>query len=160
MFSKGHPYYPPKSKEAKIRQQTGYKNIHWTPELHKKLSDAIKNSYTPELRELRRRERLKYPSLTLEDKRKGGRISGRKRAKHMPKLAPLAGSRARQYESEMIEKLRPRFDYVASSSQVCDAVAIKDGKVYLLEFKQTDKRLKPSQARAKELAPEYYQIYS
>jgi len=43
----------------------------------------------------------------------------------------------------MIEKLRPNFDYVANSSQVGDAVAIKDGKVYLLEFKQTDKRLKP-----------------
>jgi hypothetical protein len=47
----------------------------------------------------------------------------------------------------------------AASSQVCDAAAIKDGKVYLLEFKQTDKRLKPPQARAKEPAPEYYQVY-
>jgi hypothetical protein len=159
LFTKRHPYYPPKSEEAKARQYSGYKNIRWTPELHKKLSDAVKNSYTPELRELRRKERLVHPSLTREDARKGGRISGRRRAKDMAKLAPRAGSRARQYEREMIEKLRPDFDYVASSSQACDAVAIRDGKVYLLEFKQTDKRLKPVQARAKELAPDYYQVY-
>ena len=77
----------------------------------------------------------------------------------MRKIALSAGLRARQFEREMIERLRPNFDYVANSSQVCDAAAIKDGKAYLLEFKQTDKRLKPPQARAKELAPEYYRIY-
>ncbi len=159
MFTKGHPYYPPKSKKAKIRQQTGYKKIHWTPELHRKLSDAVKNSYTPELRELRRKQRLEHPSLTLVDARKGGKMAGKLRAKDLAKLAHSAGNRARQFEREMIEKLRPNFDYVVNNSQVCDAVAIKDGKVYLLEFKQTDKRLKPPQARAKELAPDYYQVY-
>lgn len=159
MFTKGHPYYPPKTKEAKLRQQLGYKNIRWTPELHKKLSSAVRNSYTPELLELRRKERLENPSLTREDARKGGRITGPKRAKDLAKLATSAGSRARQYEREMMEKLRPNFEYLASSSQACDAVAIKDGKVFLLEFKQTDKRLKPRQARAKELAPDYYQVY-
>ena len=70
-------------------------------------------------------------------------MTGKLRAKDLAKLAHSAGSRARQFEREMIEKLRPNFDYVANSSQVGDAVAIKDGKVYLLEFKQTDKRLKP-----------------
>jgi hypothetical protein len=114
LLSKGHPYYPPKSRKAKVRQQTGYRNIHWTPDLHKKLSDAVKNSYTPELRELRRKERLKHPSLTREDARKDGRISGSRRAKHMRELAPMAGSRVRQYEREMIEKIRPGFDYVGS----------------------------------------------
>ncbi len=78
----------------------------------------------------------------------------------MPKMAHSAGSRAREYEREMIEKLRPGFEFVANSSQECDAVAIKGGKVFLLEFNQTDKRLKPLQARAKELAPEYYQVHS
>ena len=58
-----------------------------------------------------------------------------------------------------MEKLRPNFDFVAASPQVCDAIARKDGKVYLFEFKQTDKRLKPLQAQAKELAPDYYQVY-
>lgn len=159
MFTKGHPYYPPKSEKARLAQYTGYKNIKWTPELHKKLSEAVKNSYTPELRELRRKQRLKHPSLTLEDARKGGRITGPKRAKDLQRMAPSAGSRARQFEREMIEKLRPNFDFVAISAQVCDAVAIKRGKVYLLEFKQTDKRLKPLQARAKELASDFYQVY-
>ena len=159
MFSKGHLYYPPKSEEAKKRQYSGYKNIRWTRELRRKLSDAVKNSYTPELREQRRKQRLKYPSLTQEDTTKGGKISGAKRAKDMPKLARLAGVRARQYERQMMDKLRPNFEFVANSSQVCDAVAIKGGKVYLLEFKQTDKRLKPLQAQAKELAPEYYQVH-
>ena len=159
MFTKGHPYYPPKSKEAKLKQQTGYKNINWTPELHKKLSDAVKNSYTPELLELRRKQRLEHPSLTKEDARKGGRITGPNRAKDLAKLAVGAGLVARKFEREMMEKLRPNFDFVASSSQVCDAIAIREGKVYLLEFKQTDKRLKPLQAQAKELAPDYYQVY-
>ena len=159
MFTKGHLHYPPKSKKAKARQYTGYKKIHWTPKLRRKLSDAVKNSYTPELRELRRRQRLEHPSLTLEGARKGGKMTGKLRAKDLAKLAHSAGSRARQFEREMIEKLRPNFDYLVNSSQVCDAVAIKDGKVYLLEFKQTDKRLKPPQARAKELAPDYYQVY-
>ena len=159
MFTRGHPYYPPKSEKAKVKQYTAYKNIKWTPELHKKLSEAVKNSYTPELRELRRKQRLEHPSLTREDARKGGRITGPKRARELRKIALSAGLRARQFEREMIERLRPNFDYVANSSQVCDAVAIKDGKVYLLEFKQTDKRLKPPQARVKELAPEYYRIY-
>jgi hypothetical protein len=160
LFSKGHPYYPPKSKEAKVRQYTGYKKIRWTLQLRKKISDAVRNSYTPELRELRRKERLKNPSFTKAGIVRGGKISGARRAKDMPKLAHSAGSRAREYEREMIEKLRPGFEFVASSSQVCDAVAINSGKVYLLEFKQTDKRLKPLQARAKELAPEYYQVHS
>jgi len=159
LFTKGHPYYPPKSKKAKIRQYTAYKKIRWTPELHRKLSDAVKNSYTLKLRELRRKHRLEHPSLTLEGARKGGKMTGKLRAKDLAKLAHSAGSRARQFEREMIEKLRPNFDYVVNSSQVCDAVAIRDGKVYLLEFKQTDKRLKPPQARAKELAPDYYQVY-
>ena len=160
MFSKGHPYYPPKSEEAKVRQYTGYKKIRWTLQLRKKISDAVRNSYTPELRELRRKERLKNPSFTKAGIVRGGKISGARLAKDMPKLAHSAGSRAREYEREMIERLRPSFEFVASSSQVCDAVAIKSGKVYLLEFKQTDKRLKPLQARAKELAPEYYQVHS
>jgi len=160
LFSKGHPYYPPKSEEAKVRQYTGYKKIRWTLQLRKKISDAVRNSYTPELRELRRKERLKNPSFTRAGIVRGGKISGARRAKEMPKLAHSAGSRAREYEREMIERLRPGFEFVASSSQVCDAVAIKSGKVYLLEFKQTDKRLKPLQARAKELAPEYYQVHS
>jgi len=159
LFSKGHPYYPPKSEEAKVRQYTGYKKIRWTLQLRKKISDAVRNSYTPELRELRK-ERLKNPSFTRAGIVRGGKISGARRAKEMPKLAHSAGSRAREYEREMIERLRPGFEFVASSSQVCDAVAIKSGKVYLLEFKQTDKRLKPLQARAKELAPEYYQVHS
>ena len=159
MFTKGHPYYPPKSEKAKVRQYTGYKNIKWTPELHKKLSEAVKNSYTPELRELRRKQRLEHPSLTREDARKGGKITGPKRARDLWRMALSAGSRARQYERDIIEKLRSNFDYVEISAQVCDAVAIKDGKVYLLEFKQTDKRLKPLQARAKELASDYYQVY-
>jgi hypothetical protein len=160
LFSKGHPYYPPKSKEAKIRQYTGYKRIQWTLQLRRKISDAVRNSYTPELRELRRKQRLKNPSLTKAGIVRGGKISGARRAKEMPKLALSAGSRAREYEREMIEKLRPGFEFVANSSQVCDAVAIRDGKVYLLEFKQTDRRLKPLQARAKELAPEYYQVHT
>jgi len=160
LFSKGHPYYPPKSKEAKVRQSTGYKKIRWTLQLRKKISHAVRNSYTPELRELRRKERLKNPSFTKAGIVRGGKISGARRAKDMPKLAHSAGSRAREYERKMIERFRPSFEFVASSSQVCDAVAIKSGKVYLLEFKQTDKRLKPLQARAKELAPEYYQVHS
>jgi hypothetical protein len=160
LFTKGHTYYPPKSKEAKIRQYTGYKRIHWTLQLRKKISDAVRNSYTPELRELRRKQRLKNPSLTKTGIVRGGKISGARRAKDMPRLAHSAGFRAREYEREMIEKLRPRFEFVANSSQVCDAVAIKGGEVYLLEFKQTDKRLKPLQAQAKALAPEYYQVHS
>jgi hypothetical protein len=132
LFSKGHPYYPPKSKEAKVRQYTGYKKIRWTLQLRKKISDAVRNSYTPELRELRRKEGLKNPSFTKAGIVRGGKISGARRAKDMPKLAHSAGSRAREYEREMIEKLRPGFEFVASSSQVCDAVAIKSGKVYLL----------------------------
>ena len=98
MFSKGHPYYPPKSKEAKVRQYTAYKRIHWTPQLRKKISDAVRNSYTPELRELRRKQRLQYPSLTRADIVKGGKVSGARRAKDMPKFAHSAGSRAREYE--------------------------------------------------------------
>jgi hypothetical protein len=103
---------------------------------------------------------LKNPSFTKAGIVRGGKISGARRAKEMPKLAHGAGSKAREYEREMIEKLRPGFEFVENSSRVCDAVAIKGGKVYLLEFKQTDKRLKPLQARAKELAPEYYQVHS
>ena len=102
---------------------------------------------------------MEHPSLTREDARKGGRITGPMQAKDLRRRALGAGLRARQYERDMLEKLRPNFDYVAISAQVCDAVGIKDGKVYLLEFKQTDKRLKPLQARAKELASDYYQVY-
>src|SRR5207249_11420390 len=104
LFTKGHTYYPPKSKKAKIRQYTRYKKIHWTPELHRKLSDAVRKSYTPELRELRMKQRLEHPSLTLKDARKGEKMTGKLRAKDLAKLAHSAGSRAREFEREMIEK--------------------------------------------------------
>src|SRR5437016_14239030 len=96
------------------------------------MSDVVKNSYTPERRELRRKQRLEHPSLTLKDARKGGKMTGKLRAKDLAKLAHSAASRARQFEREKIEKLRPNFDYVANSSQVGDAVAINDGRVYLV----------------------------
>jgi len=56
-----------------------------------------------------------------------------------------AGILARAQEREGIESLKSRFDFVESSNMVCDAIAIKDGKVFLIEFKFGEQHLKEAQ---------------
>lgn len=80
--------------------------------------------------------------------------------------------RTRTSEKEAASKLSSEYDFIASSNQVCDSIAIKDGAIYLIESKFKPRirkdsgtiritpytNLTPIQARAKELAGDKYRV--
>lgn len=47
---------------------------------------------------------------------------------------------------------------VFSPTVVCDRIAVKDGKVFFVEFKLPGQPLRPGQARIQSLAPDQYLI--
>jgi hypothetical protein len=66
--------------------------------------------------------------------------------------------RLRQIEHEQSEakKLEDEGYEVFSPTVVCDRVAVKDGKVFFVEFKKTGQKLRPGQQRIFDLASEMY----
>lgn len=69
-------------------------------------------------------------------------------------------TRFRQLDHEESEanKLRAEGFEVFSPTTVCDRVAVKDGKVFFVEFKQPGQKLRPGQQRIHDLIPEMYMI--
>jgi len=72
--------------------------------------------------------------------------------------------RKRRYrQMEMEEKassnLRKEGWEVFSPTAVCDRVAIKNGKVFLIEFKKPEQRLTESQEKVKKLVRNYRVVY-
>ena len=59
-------------------------------------------------------------------------------------------------EEAEAEKLRSEGYDVYSPTVVCDRVAVKDGKVFFVEFKKTGQKLRPGQQRIFDLASEMY----
>jgi hypothetical protein len=61
-----------------------------------------------------------------------------------------------KHEEREAAKLRAEGYEVFSPTVVCDRVAVKDGKVFFVEFKFTGQSLRPGQERIRELTPENY----
>lgn len=61
-------------------------------------------------------------------------------------------------EVGMAEDLVAEGYEVFSPTVVCDRVAIKDGKVYFVEFKKTGQELRPGQQKIFDLMPDSYII--
>ena len=89
--------------------------------------------------------------LTREERVRRGRLNS-------------AGARENRYkqialEESMAESLRAEGWEVFSPTVVCDRVAVKDGKVFFIEFKPaSNQTLRPGQARIAELVPEMYKV--
>jgi hypothetical protein len=68
--------------------------------------------------------------------------------------------RYKQLEHEQTEaaKLVDLGFEVFSPTVVCDRVAVKDGKVFFVEFKPTGQKLRPGQQRIKDLVPNMYLV--
>ena len=62
------------------------------------------------------------------------------------------------HEEAEAEKLRQAGYEVFSPTVVCDRVAIKDGKVFFVEFKSTGQNLRAGQQRVHDTSPDNYLI--
>lgn len=68
-----------------------------------------------------------------------------------------AGARSRgELERRAAESLRAEGFQVYVPNAVCDRVAIKDGKVYFVEFKRRGQQLLPAQQLVRNMSPENY----
>jgi hypothetical protein len=62
------------------------------------------------------------------------------------------------HEEAEAERMRAEGYEVFSPTVVCDRVAIKNGKVYFVEFKKPGQSLREGQHRVKELVPHRYLV--
>lgn len=63
------------------------------------------------------------------------------------------------WEQEMAKRMEERGWTVFSPTACCDRIAIKDGRVFFLEFKpQTDTNLRPFQAAVRDAVPHMYKV--
>jgi len=62
-------------------------------------------------------------------------------------------------EAAMQEELRLRGYEVFAPTVVCDAVVVKDGKVFFAEFKSRGQKLRPGQQRISDVAPKSYLVF-
>lgn len=72
----------------------------------------------------------------------------------------MRGIRLKQLDHEEAEasKLRAEGYEVYSPTVVCDRIAVRDGKVFFVEFKQPGQRLRPGQQKVHDLVPKMYLI--
>jgi len=72
------------------------------------------------------------------------------------------GSRLRKAqlaaEVAMAKKLETEGFTVFSPTVVCDRIAVKDGKVFFVEFKRSGQKLRPGQQTIHDLVPDQYMI--
>lgn len=61
-------------------------------------------------------------------------------------------------EQQMAKKMEEDGFEVYSPTVVCDRIAIKNGKVYFVEFKKPGQELRPGQQKVHDLIPENYII--
>lgn len=62
------------------------------------------------------------------------------------------------HEEREAQKLRDYGYEVYSPTVVCDRVAVKDGKVFFIEFKKPGQGLRPGQKLVSELVPDMYVV--
>jgi hypothetical protein len=67
--------------------------------------------------------------------------------------------RQMEMEEKASDKLRKEGWEVFSPTVVCDRIAIKDGKVFLIEFKKPEQSLTESQDKIKKLVRNYRVVY-
>lgn len=97
----------------------------------------------------------------LQAMRENGRRNGAlRKAKGM--FNPEAQSRRRSnqlaHEEAMAAALRAEGFTVFSPTVVCDRIAVKDGRVFFVEFKRRGKKLRPGQQRIADLVPAQYLV--
>lgn len=61
-------------------------------------------------------------------------------------------------EEAEADKMRVEGYEVYSPTVVCDRIAVKNGKVYFVDFKKPGQELRPGQQKIHDLVPEMYQI--
>ena len=61
-------------------------------------------------------------------------------------------------EEAEADKMRAEGYEVFSPTVVCDRIAVKDGKVFFVDFKKPGQKLRPGQQRIHDLVPTMYNI--
>ena len=74
------------------------------------------------------------------------------------------GRMSRVYENNAFGLLKPEYDYLFKASSVCDFIGIKDGILYLIEYKREggrpeDNELRPIQKQVKSLVGDKYRVF-
>jgi hypothetical protein len=75
-----------------------------------------------------------------------------------PELARERRYKQLEHECAEAKKLEEQGYEVFSPTVVCDRIAVKDGKVYFVEFKKIGQSLRPGQKRIHDLMPENYRV--
>jgi hypothetical protein len=63
-----------------------------------------------------------------------------------------------EHEVQMAKALEAEGFEVLSPTVVCDRIAVRDGKVYFVEFKRVGQKLRPGQQKIHDAVPEMYLI--
>ncbi len=71
---------------------------------------------------------------------------------HLTKM----GQMSRKRENAVIENIRPDYDKIFLPQEVCDRIAIKDGKMFFIEVKGPRQQLRPKQKEFKEITKNRY----
>jgi len=79
-----------------------------------------------------------------------GHFSSEAQSKRRRNQIAVEVEQAKQLETEGFE--------VFSPTVVCDRVAVKDGKVFFVEFKKPGQELRPGQQKVHDAVPEMYLI--
>jgi len=73
-----------------------------------------------------------------------------------PGCQSKAGKRSRIFENEIAAKLEG--DHVFKPNEVCDRIVVRDGEVFFVEIKRSEKRLTQKQKTFQEIVGEKYQV--
>lgn len=122
-----------------------------------------KNRYKEQVEHCRKISKIANDKTTHEQRVLWGKEGGKKNIKLMvqrnPNFCSDAGKRSRFYENKFIESIKNDFDLLFFPTEVCDRIAIKDGKIYFIEVKRKREKLRKKQQQFKDFAKENYLIF-
>ena len=80
----------------------------------------------------------------------------RKLVEKYPDIHSRAGKLSRKFENEVAKTLEG--DVIFLPQEICDRIAIRNGKVYFIEIKHTGQKLRPKQEQFRNIVKEQYEI--
>jgi len=129
-----------KDQDAREHGRRGALASNRNPEKRKKISKTMKKKWeTEEYRKLFRKSMKNSKAWSKE---------------HLTKM----GQMSRKRENAVIENIRSDYDKIFLPQEICDRIAIKDGKMFFIEVKGPKQQLRPKQKEFKDIAKNRYVI--
>ena len=91
-----------------------------------------------------------------KDYRKKFRLSMRKSKAWSKEHLSKMGKKSRERENRVIESIKDQYHKIFLPQEVCDRIAIKDGKIFFIEVKSLKQGLSPKQEIFKKLTKNRY----